>query len=90
MSEGTQVLIPFWLKGDADGAVPIGGRVVKCNSEEGDLTPDGTEGTVVSSINVPDNIGKELGVDVIFFYFIEWDTEPDLPVGVIDKKLRPA
>lgn len=90
MSDQTQVMIPFWLRGDADGAVPIGGRVVKCNSEENDLTPDGTEGTVVSSINVPDSIGKELGVDVVFFYFIEWDGGPEQPVGVIDRKLRSA
>lgn len=63
----------------ADGAIPNGAIIVKTNSEEGDATPNGTQGKVLGS----------LFVDVAgYFYFIEWDTMPTFAVGCIADKIR--
>jgi hypothetical protein len=76
-----------YILGVADGALSIGARIKKVNSEDGDSTPDGTEGTVISSLSAPPVEGYE---DVKFFYFVRWDTHPGLPVGVMDRKIAPV
>lgn len=73
-----------YMPGAADGAIPNDARVVKIMVESSDETPIGTYGKVLSSLAAP----PELPLD--FFYFIEWDDKPGVPVGVADWKLARA
>ena len=75
----------------ADGAIPNGSRIVKCNSEKGDRRPDGTTGTVLGSFD-GSLIDKALmeKYNARLMYFIEWDDAPRMAVGVIDWKLERA
>ena len=64
------------LLGQAAGAIPNGSRIRKIKTEPGDSYQDGTEGTVLSSLDftgAPD-------VPHPFAYFISWDPDPNVPV----------
>jgi hypothetical protein len=54
------------------GAIYNGRRVRKVNSEPGDHTPDGTEGTVLGSIGSNETIMVN-GQAIQFGYLINWD-----------------
>lgn len=60
------------------GALRNDTRVKKDRGDPGDLTPIGTEGTVLGSVYHP-------GIGTI--YFIEWDNRPRHAVGVVAWKL---
>lgn len=55
-----------------------GDRVAKGLTESGDVTPQGTMGTVLGSIYTP-------GTGVA--YWVEWDDKPKQAVFVVEKKL---
>jgi hypothetical protein len=78
------------LAGEASGAIRNGRTVIKQNSEPGDAHPDGTLGTVMSSIPVPIEIRAgaiaEGYGDCEYFYFIDWGG--GIPVGTIDSKVK--
>ena len=65
---------------EVPGALPVGARVRKVRSEEGDRNPTGTEGTVAGSIEDPSD--KQLA------YFIVWDTMPGVPVATMGWKVE--
>lgn len=79
------------LMGEADGAIPNGNRIIKCNSEEGDMNEDGATGTVLSSIATPaDMLAEEEFKDKPFFYFVSWDSDPGMPVGISSNRIAIA
>lgn len=63
-----------YIKGQVPDAIPNGTRVRKVNSEDGDGNPNGTRGTVLSSISYP-NVANGAPA-----YFVVWDTSPGMPV----------
>jgi hypothetical protein len=76
---------PGWVgaftRRDALGAWRAGTRIVMIKSEEGDGTPDGTQGTVLGSTAHKDlHNGTPL-------YFVEWDSQPRCAVACIGWKL---
>lgn len=66
----------------ADGAIPNGSAIVKCDSEEGDGTPDGTPGIVLGSMRHPEVLNGA------FLYFVEWAAHPRVAVACAAPKLR--
>jgi len=75
------------IEGEAEGAIPNGARVRKCNSEPGDSFSDGAMGTVLSSIAVlPELAHLAPGSD--YAYFVEWDEIPGVPVGVLSRRIE--
>lgn len=82
-----------YIPGQADGAIPNGTRIIKNNARPGDSTPEGTLGTVISSLDVPRReaeaifaAGKSRAV-VKHLYFVEWDDKPGLAVATADDKI---
>ena len=73
------------------GALRNGTRVRKVRSEPGDGNRDGSRGTVLGSLQMPDmgNIPTDRGMKVKFLYFIRWDRMSNIAVGVLDTKLEP-
>lgn len=75
----------------AEGAYANGLRVVKLREESGDITPLGTEGVILGSLD-----GRDLdqrnpdGGVIVFAYFVEWDNRPRVAIGTIDWKIVPA
>jgi hypothetical protein len=91
MSKEPELVATTWISGEADGAIPNGSRVIKCNSEEGDMNKDGTTGTVVSSIATPEDMrAEEEFKGIEFFYFVRWDSAPDVPIGITGNRIRAA
>lgn len=86
------------IEGEVEGAMPNGTRVRKSFMEPGDTHPVGACGTVLSSMGpvtaelmmeLPPPIDGALPWTVgEFFYFVEWDDLPDIPVGVRGRKLE--
>jgi hypothetical protein len=76
-------------RAEAKGALANGTRIRKCNSEEGDGTPDGTGGVILGSVNVR-AAGVSAAEDhgVTYLYFVEWDNRPKVAVGTIDVKIE--
>jgi hypothetical protein len=68
----------------APGAMPNGTRVVKVMFEKGDTHPIGSIGTVLGSLTADPN---PVVPGVEHFYFIEWDDQPRLAVGVVNLKI---
>lgn len=75
----------MYVEGEAEGAIPNGSRVVKVNAQEGDGSPNGTPGIVVSSISVPPDMREEYNAS--FVYFIDWG-ERGIPVFTIENKVE--
>ena len=76
--------IPVFIPGSVHGALPNGTRIKKVNSEPRDGHSDGDQGTVLAShgpVEAP-GLGPEL------FYFVEWDSHPNVPVGVLGSKIE--
>jgi hypothetical protein len=74
-----------FVRDQAVGAIPNGQRVVKINSEPGDLNNDGDTGIVIGSIDVvkaaPSLANK---YRARFLYFVEWEGMPKVVVGIKD------
>ena len=65
----------------APGAIANGALVEKVNSGPGDAHTDGARATVVGSfgpVSLPDR----------YFYFVEWEDYPGLPVGIGGHRIR--
>src|SRR3954451_11307247 len=73
----------------AEGAIENGARVYKAKEDpKGDLTPIGTLGSVLGSINFELydlQYAKANGVK--YLYFVEWDDKPKLAVSMADWKI---
>lgn len=66
----------------ASGAIPNGVMVEKVNSEQGDTHSDGARATVVGSWGPVDELPGR------YFYFVEWEDVPGLPVGIGGDRIR--
>lgn len=73
-----------YFTGQAANAIPNGQRVRKANSRPGDGHPDGSLGTVLSSMSHPEIMGG------VVFYFVEWDANPRFAVGTLATKVELA
>lgn len=73
--------------GDAPGAYPSGTRVRKINSDETDAHPNGSLATVRGSECLPADLHATHGE---FFYCVEWDDLPGVPVHVQSNRLAVA
>lgn len=73
----------LFARDQAEGAWPVGDRVVKINSEPDDRFPDGTAGTILGSVAGPLEIGG-------YLYFVEWDALPNVAVGIAWTRIRRA
>lgn len=72
----------------AEGAIPNGTRIVKAKCDEGDANPIGTPGKVLGSIA---NTGVVEDYEhVKFLYFIEWENNRLVAVGLVDYKIARA
>lgn len=69
---------------EAPGAIPNGTLIVKQNSDEGDVSTDGSTGVVLGSF------WHELMGDKGVMYFIEWTARPNVAIAAIACKVRPA
>ena len=76
------------ITGEAEGAIPIGTRVRKCNTKEGDTFIDGAGGYVLSSLDVPEDIRHTVDGSE-YAYFIKWDTAP-MPVLIAGHRVEVA
>jgi hypothetical protein len=84
-----------FTRNEADGAIPNGTKIRKCDEDEGgDAHPIGEMGVVIGSLPAPeiDNAMKAK-LDVKFWnethvYFIEWRTTPDLAIGTMGSKIE--
>ena len=72
---------------EAPGALPNGTRILKINSKDEDTHGDGAAGTVTGSLSVPE---EPEFADETYFYFIEWDDLPALPIGIRGSRIRAA
>jgi hypothetical protein len=74
----SQVLLDVLLAGDDRCPIKIGQRVMKVNSEKGDLNPNGTKGIVIGNLytDVP-GIG----------YYVRFDDKP-FPIFCVEKKVQ--
>jgi len=75
---------PGWAgtftRGEVDGALRNGTRVVKVTFDSKDAHHPGDLATVIGSFGVPEKFG----------YFVEWDDMPRAAVFVEPRKIRPA
>ena len=70
----------FDTRGQAEGAIPNGSEILKCNSEINDTHQDGTIGIVCGSIELPEGVIPKEAKSLIrgnpYGYFIEWKNSP--------------
>lgn len=79
----------IYFEGQADGALPNGTRIAKCDSEPGDTHKDGETGKVTGSIGPVElpSIGGEEG----YIYFVQWDnSNPPQPAAVVSHRIKKA
>lgn len=74
----------LFVPGEAEGAIPNGTRVEKCNTESSDSLFNGAQGTVMASHSVAD-----LRRDVKYLYFVDFDRFPGVEVLISDLRIRP-
>lgn len=77
-------VVALFYPGEAEGAIPNQTRVRKCNTKPGDSYPDGTEGTVLSSVDC----SEDPNVPHPFAYFISWDPQPGVPVLIGGHRIK--
>lgn len=76
---------------NVEGAIPIGTKVFKTNSEKGDNYPDGTEAIVLGSQVVPEeNRITPSGVKIFYTYCIKYPNSkmPEAVVFIVDHKIK--
>ena len=82
---------------EAEGAIPNGTVIRKCDAEEGDGHPIGAMGVVIGSLaadprnELPTSKLLEMEPrfrDSQFAYFIEWRGEPHMVTGIIAPKIE--
>lgn len=77
-----------FVRDQAAGAIPNGHRIVKMNTQPGDLNRDGATGTVIGSIDVvkaAPSLANEHRTR--YLYFIEWDEMPKVVVAIKDFRI---
>jgi hypothetical protein len=72
------------LLGGAEGALPNGTPVRKCNSEPGDRALDGTKGVVQGSISA---LPEHIALGIHYGYLVQWAGDP-FPTFVISTKIE--
>lgn len=85
--------------GQDKGRWPRGTRVRKINTKVGDTHQDGALGTIVGALGPTSpsqraeliiELAKEgVNGDMEYFYFVEWDDIPGIPVGIADCRIEP-
>lgn len=70
----------MFCRHQAQNAIPNGTKVYKCQSEIGDSHKTGSIATVLGSIQTP--------INNVIFYFIEWEDEPKVAVGITGYKIK--
>lgn len=83
----------LFTRDHAKGAIPNGSRIVKLDGEPGDASPAGTEGEVLGSFRVPEEVrtdARRMGIRPpdAYFYFVEWANRPRSAVGLADWKIK--
>lgn len=73
----------LYVTDHSPGAIPNGTRVKKIVYERDDAHEPGMTGIIIGSL--PGSLVPEVKID--FFYFVEWDDRPMIPVGVQDYKI---
>ena len=77
----------MFTRDQAEGAIPNGSRVSKCNSVPySDATPDGTGGVVLGSIGPIDL--KIPSLPPMFGYWVMWDNRPNHAVFIMGLKVQ--
>jgi len=73
----------------AEGAIENGAKVRKAKEDpKGDLTPIGTLGTVLGSINFElYDLAEARSKGVKYLYFVEWDDKPKVAISMVDWKI---
>jgi hypothetical protein len=66
----------------ASATMKIGDRCQKRNSEPGDTFPDGTQGTILGSVD-----GHDIGP--LYFYYVEFDPKPGYAVAILNERVEP-
>jgi hypothetical protein len=77
------------IEGDAPGALPAGTRVRKCVAEGGAAHEAGDLATVLASVAVPPGLVPHWPRGG-YFYAVEWDDMPGVPVHVMGYKIEKA
>ncbi|MBA7632314.1 hypothetical protein ES703_39857 [subsurface metagenome] len=87
------------LVGKDEGRWPKGTRIRKVNTKAGDAHKDGALGTIVGALGPASpsqraeliiKLAKEgLNGDIEYFYWVEWDDMPGIPVGIADFRIEP-
>lgn len=78
-----------YTKNQAEGAIPNGTRIVKCFSPPSDSRPVGSTGTVIGSLDVPEDVpGVPFSNPGGYFYFVEWDEMRGVAVGCTGVKIK--
>lgn len=87
------------LVGEDEGRWPKGTRVRKVNTTAGDAHQDGALGTIVGALGpaspsqraefIIELAKKGINGDVEYFYWVEWDDMPGIPVGIADCRIEP-
>jgi len=85
--------------GKDKGRWPEGTRVRKVCSQPGDAHEDGALGTIVGALGptspsqraelIIELAKKGVNGDVEYFYWVEWDDMPGIPVGIADCRIEP-
>ena len=85
--------------GQDKGRWPKGTRVRKVESEPGDAHKDGAPGTIVGALGplttsqraeLIIKLAKQgINEDTEYFYWVEWDDIPGIPVGIADYRIEP-
>ena len=73
------------LENPAQTGLKVGTLIAKQNSEEGDLTPDGTEGIVLGSMRKPGIMIN--GHEVTHAYIVKFNGCENF-VGILDYKIK--
>jgi hypothetical protein len=78
--------VPVMLfDGQAEGAIPNGTLIEKCNKEGGDAYDNGTFGTVLSSMYIGD-----MDERTDYCYFVDWLPDPGVPVMILGHRIKVA
>ena len=81
--------VGLFVRDEAAGAIPNGRKIVKINTQPGDINKHGATGTVIGSVDCVKS-APELAnrYRVRFLYFIEWHEMPNVVVAIKESRIR--
>lgn len=79
-----------YIAGEQPDALPNGTRIVKVDADGPGETPHGTRGLVLSSLDARGVKLPDTTRPGTHFYYVVWDTLPNVAVGVVDWKIARA